>query len=146
MRRTARNMRRMYRGRKGKAKIEPARNFRSIWDTPLRRYRVHLFSDACFDHSFGAFSLSLFLSFFRWRFDQMSSMSTSVPVPDNWTDEQRRLYLKIGKRRKSEYCLSYCVISIGALLYYQTTIAREEAEQAAEETNTSPHNEEDDEI
>ena len=78
----------------------------------------------------------------------MSVVSTSVPVPEDWTDDQKRLYLKIAKRRKSEHCLGYTVISLGALLYYQTTLAsKEEAkeeikEEESEKTNTSEVNEE----
>ena len=88
--------------------------------------------------------LSVSLFFSVGILHQMSVVSTSVPVPADWTDDQKRLYLKIAKRRKSEHCLAYTVISLGALLYYQTTLAsKEEAkEEESEKTNTSEVNEE----
>lgn len=40
-------------------------------------------------------------------------------VPEKWTKLDRRLYLRIAKRRKSEHALGYAVIAVGAQLYYK---------------------------
>ena len=39
-------------------------------------------------------------------------------IPASWTDEDRRAYIRIGKRRKEEHVASYAVIAIGSQLFF----------------------------
>lgn len=43
------------------------------------------------------------------------------PVPDQWTDGDRRRFLTIAKRRKEEHASSYAVVAIGAQLFLSLT-------------------------
>ena len=40
-------------------------------------------------------------------------------VPEKWSRLDRRLYLRIAKRKKSEHALGYCVIAVGAQNFYK---------------------------
>ena len=39
-------------------------------------------------------------------------------IPPSWTDNDRRLYLKIAKRKKDEHVSAYTTISIGCQLFF----------------------------
>ena len=38
-------------------------------------------------------------------------------IPEHWTEDERRKFCAIGKRRKAEHALAYATISIGAQLF-----------------------------
>jgi len=57
-----------------------------------------------------------------WHFTAFGEMSSSnddegVQIPADWTDCDRRAYLKIALRRKDEHVAGYAVVSIGAQLF-----------------------------
>jgi hypothetical protein len=45
-------------------------------------------------------------------------------VPEKWTNSDRRLYLRIAKRKKSEHVLGYACIAVGAQLFCALTAHR----------------------
>lgn len=39
-------------------------------------------------------------------------------IPSTWTDQDRKLYIGIGKRKKSEHVAAYTTVAIGCQLFY----------------------------
>ena len=59
-------------------------------------------------------------------------------VPSSWTESDRRLFIQIAKRKKSEHVLAFTAIAIGVQLFYATevklaNIVDEEEEEDEEE-------------
>jgi hypothetical protein len=53
-------------------------------------------------------------------------------VPESWSDTERKLYLDIGKRKKSEHVLGYSVVSVGVQLFHHITILEKDKEKRRE--------------
>ena len=59
-------------------------------------------------------------------------------VPRHWTDVDRKLYISIGKRKKSEHVLAYAAVSIGAQLFHHiTTLENDKQKRAVEELESA---------
>ena len=48
-------------------------------------------------------------------------MAPQLRVPQTWTDNDRRLYIKIALRKQYEHALGYATIGIGCQLFYNLT-------------------------
>lgn len=44
-------------------------------------------------------------------------MPTPV-IPSSWTENDRRIYLKIAKRKKDEHVSAYTTVAIGCQMFY----------------------------
>jgi len=68
-----------------------------------------------------------------------------IPViPASWTNNDRRLYLKIAKRKKDEHVSAYTTISIGCQLFFG--LARKTHNQSSSALLGEDTGEEDDNV
>lgn len=59
-------------------------------------------------------------------------------VPASWSDTERKLYLDIGKRKKSEHVLGYSVVSVGVQLFHHiTSLGKDKQERLEAELDES---------
>ena len=64
-------------------------------------------------------------------------LAPSMDIPKGWTDQDRRNFVSIAKRRQSEHLLGYGVVAIGAQIFQdiltleETKIRKAEVEAAA---------------